>query len=67
MSKVCDLCNQINSGENWCFKLSDDRESKEFNGHSECVNAIYSQFKSVKNYHTKSLKQCLKELKLEGK
>jgi hypothetical protein len=64
MNRQCDLCHEINTGENWCFKISDDRESKEFNGHSECVNQIYTQFKSITNYTNKSVKNCLKELKL---
>lgn len=64
-SKLCDICKEMNLDHSWVFRLSDDKERIEFNGHSECIDSIYNQFKSIKDYSKKSVKQVLKELKLK--
>lgn len=61
---LCDICKEIINDDNWTVRLSDEKESIEFNGHAKCVDQLYYTIKNVKNLHSKKIKQVLDEINL---
>jgi hypothetical protein len=64
-SKFCELCDEIVI-DTWSYQISDEKERYITSGHKECIDELQIRFRAIKNYSTKSVKVCLKELNIKG-
>lgn len=63
-SRLCDLCNE-SAIDTWSYQISDSKDKVIVTGHKHCIDEFEAKFKDIKNYSTKSLSQCLKDLNYE--
>jgi hypothetical protein len=64
LDRLCDICKEFNNDDNWVVRLSDDKESIEFNGHQKCIDNLYNDFKNIKDIHKLPVKKVLNILNL---
>lgn len=62
MSKICELCQNINVSDNWTVQIKDDKDTFKVSGHKSCIDAFFEKGKNVKELNKKSVKKILKEI-----
>ena len=58
----CDLCGGLVSSHRNVFRLSDDKEWREWSGHGSCVTELEHRVKAL-DYKKMSVKKILEKLK----
>jgi hypothetical protein len=61
INRLCDLCNQ-SVIDTWTYQISDTKDKITVTGHKMCIDEFEASFKRIKNYSSKSVSQCTKEL-----
>jgi hypothetical protein len=62
INRICEVCGEFNSGDNWVNKLSDKDGFVEINGHEKCIDQLHKKIKNVKDLDKKSVQKVLDEI-----